>query len=245
MNCSIWKAIAVLVLVSSTGISIGTHAARATVVFNRAALESALGGPGSVENFEGYVIGSGQGDLLRTPVLYSGTIANSQGPNLVLPDITFIASDGGSLQWDGPNYFGSLSKELLTGPNSPTLTIDFSSPQRGFGVDIRSFASFATTASLQVFAADDTTVLGSATVSLPASGAPVFIGWEHFAGVGKALLTQSGGDVNWSPAIDNLQFANVPELPAAALWSVLVGTGLVTVVARRAWQRAMHGGAAT
>jgi hypothetical protein len=99
-------------------------------------------------------------------------IVAGQGPGLVVPGVTFI---GGPLQWSGANYFGSPSKGINS--NSQPLVIDFSATVTAFGVDLRAFAGFGDTATADVYASGDTTLIGSdGDIALNGEGIPVFFG---------------------------------------------------------------------
>jgi len=210
----------------------------AAVVLSRPALQVLIGGPGTLEDFETPSIGLN--NTINEPVttLNSTTIFAGQGPGLVIPGITILGPE--SMQWDGPAYYGSPSKELLTYnsfSNEPaTLTIDFNTALDAFGVDLRAFQGFGATATMQVYAADDTTLVGTAPYILSDTGVPVFAGWENSGGIGKVVLSQNS--FNWSPLIDNLEFGQTnavatPEFSAVVAWSVI---GLIGFFARP-WMR--------
>jgi hypothetical protein len=173
-------------------------------------LENLLGGQGTIEDFSAYNIADGGADGLGLNELNAGTIVNGQGPGLVQPDLDFTFGSGG-LQWDGKGYYGSPSKEILSGflAGQP-LTINFTSGAvTAFGVDLRAFTGFGATADMQVFALDGTTLIGEISgIALPNSGVPVFAGWYDPDGIGAVQLTQGGQP--WSPIIANLEYGTVP-----------------------------------
>ncbi len=165
------------------------------------------------------------------------SVCDSQGPGLVPQGVEFTFGSGGG-QWDGVGYDGAASQEILSGASpSPLLTITFTTLATGFGVDLRAFTGYPATATVTVFGLDDATVIGTiSNISLPASGASVFEGWEDFSGIGKVELTQTGE--NWSPILDSIEYgaahfsregAAVPE-PASL---VGVGLGLAAIAIRR------------
>ena len=130
-----------------------------------------------------------------------------------------ISADTEDYQWNPAGYTGSTSQEL-TASDDPFMTIDFLDPVAAVGIDLRAYTGIAHLALMQVFAANDVTVLGTiSAVPLSPTGEPVFFGWSHPAGIGKIVLNQSGNA--WSPLIDNLEFYPIPE-PAALIQACLV-----------------------
>lgn len=188
-------------------------------IASRVALQALLGGPGTVENFEAFSVpvGGAVGVTCNTGATLNATsICNDQGPGLVNLGIALNFTVG--LQWDGAGYFGSPSKEVLTG--GQPLIIDFTSAVGAFGLDLRAFSGFGATATMQVLGTDDTTVLGTISgIVLGSDGLPVFAGWDDVGGIGSVSLTQTGQF--WSPLIDNVEWGNntaqVPEPSSLAL----------------------------
>ena len=202
----------------------GIHRVSAgTIISDRTQLNTILGGSGVTENFENYNVPDGNGDGLQA-TLDSSTVVNGQGPGLVVNGVTFVAGSS-NLQWNGANYFGSPSKELVAGQ---PMNIDFSVPVNAFGLDLRAFTGFGDTATVTIFGTDDSTVLDTISpIGLAGTGVPVFFGYQDIAGIGKIELTQQSGF--WSPMIDNLTFAqsaaaSTPE-PSTVLGLGLLGLG--------------------
>ena len=203
----------------------GIHRVSAgTIISDRTQLNTILGGSGVTENFENYNVPDGNGDGLQA-TLDSSTVVNGQGPGLVVNGVTFVAGSS-NLQWNGANYFGSPSKELVA--LSQPMNIDFSVPVNAFGLDLRAFTGFGDTATVTIFGTDDSTVLDTISpIGLAGTGVPVFFGYQDIAGIGKIELTQQSGF--WSPMIDNLTFgqsaaASTPE-PSTVLGLGLLGLG--------------------
>ena len=203
----------------------GIHRVSAgTIISDRTQLNTILGGSGVTENFENYNVPDGNGDELQA-TLDSSTVVNGQGPGLVVNGVTFVAGSS-NLQWNGANYFGSPSKELVA--LSQTMNIDFSVPVNAFGLDLRAFTGFGDTATVTIFGTDDSTVLDTiSSIGLAGTGVPVFFGYQDIAGIGKIELTQQS--LSWSPMIDNLTFgqsaaASTPE-PSTVLGLGLLGLG--------------------
>ncbi|GBD52164.1 PEP-CTERM sorting domain-containing protein [Microcystis aeruginosa] len=203
----------------------GIHRVSAgTIISDRTQLNTILGGSGVTENFENYNVPDGDAQGLQAK-LDSSTVVNGQGPGLVVNGVTFVAGSS-NLQWNGANYFGSPSKELLA--NGQPMNIDFSVPVNAFGLDLRAYQGFGDTATVTIFGTDDSTVLDTISpIGLAGTGVPVFFGYQDIAGIGKIELTPQS--LPWSPIIDNLTFgqsaaASTPE-PSTVLGLGLLGLG--------------------
>lgn len=205
----------------------------AGLITSRTALETTLGGTGFIENFESYSFASE--DHINTLVsdLSFSTIVTGQGPGLVNPGLVFISSSG-HLQWDDVGYDGATSKEIVSAGQS--LTIQFTSGTvNAFGVDLRAFPGHGTTAEMQVFAEDNTTLLGTiSNIMLPTNGVPVFVGWQDASWIGEVNLTQATN--TWSPIIGNLEYGDPPAVPEPSSLALLSAATL-TLGSYISWQR--------
>ena len=119
--------------------------------------------------------------------------------------VEFASSPG--LVWNGDQLMGLVTKTL--GGQGPVLSIDFTTPTTAFGVDLETYDGFPNTVTVTVFAADDTTVLGTAPGISLADSNPVFVGFEDPNGIGLVLISSTGQP--FSAVIDNLTFGAVPE----------------------------------
>ena len=196
-------------------LSMSLAVAQAGPLTDRTQLTTLLVGPGTIETFEGFPVASGAAAGLGCSVLNSASVCGGQGPGLVVSGVNFTWGSGGG-QWDGAGYYGSTSKEILSGtPAGQPLVITFTSPVSGFGVDLRAFSGFPATATVSIYGSDDTTLIGAiAGIDLPSSGDLVFAGWWDSSGIGKVDLTQTGW--SWSPIIDNLEFGGGSAIPEPA-----------------------------
>jgi hypothetical protein len=205
--------------------------ANAGAIATRGALITALGGPGTLENFESFSVGNGAATALGSATLNSTSIVGGQGPGLVQSGLNFTFGTGG-LQWDGAGYFGSPSKEILSGsPAGQPLGIQFTGLVNAFGIDLRAFTGFGATATVNIFAPNDTTLIASVSgIALSSSGVPVFFGWQDAGGIGEVTLTQTGQP--WSPIIDNLEYGNAAtsSVPEPFTLSIF-GSGLAGALA--------------
>lgn len=149
------------------------------------------------------------------------------------PGLVFSGS-GSGFQWNDAGYFGAPSRELVA---DGVLLIDFQVAVTAMGLDLRTFTGFPETATVYVFAADDTTLIGTISgILLLTSGLPVFAGWEDAGGIGRFQLHQQFG-VSWSPILDNLEFGvGLQVIPEPSSFA-LIGLGLVALKAARRARR--------
>lgn len=202
--------------------------ARAQVLPDRTTLGIILGGSGTLVDFQTFSIADGTAQVFTgVNLLDATTIVSSQGPNLVPAGIAFHFH-GGSLDWEGPGYFGAPSREILSDIGS-TISFDFATPAIAFGLDLRSFTGFTATASVSMYAADHTTLIANVGgIFLPSTGLPVFFGYQAAGGIGLVVITQDSH--TWSAIIDNVEFSAIPEPPVLPL----LGGGLALLLA---WRR--------
>ena len=206
-------------------------AAHADPILSRSDLQTLLGGPGAVEDFESFVLGGGGvGFGCDTGDVFDATsTCNGQGPGLVDSNLRLLKDPEGGFQMDSAGYFGATSNEFLIGaPADQPLIIDFLSGVGAFGLDLRAFSGFAAVAQLIVYGLDDSTVLGLISdIVLGSDGISVFAGWSDISGIGSFSLTQTGQ--LWSPIVDNIEWGavSVPEPGTLALFGIgLFGMGL-------------------
>jgi hypothetical protein len=202
--------------------------ALAQVIADRTTLNSILGASAVTADFEGFSVASGNAtNVSGVTQLDNGTLVNGQGPALVPAGVTIIFPGGGNLQWNGAGYYSAPSREILTNVNN-AIEIQFTTAAKAFGVDLRAFAGYTETVTATVYAADKTTVLSTnSSLSPSSSGTALFYGYQSVSGIGKVVFSQTPN--NWSPIIDNLTFAAIPE-PATV--SLLAG-GLLLLAGHR------------
>jgi len=204
-----------------------TSAAYGGPILTRPDLMAALGGSGTLEDFEAFPVSPGISVGLDCSTLNSSSSCNGHS-GLVVPGVDFTFGSGGG-QWDGVGYLGAPSEEILSGsPGGQPLVITFTNPVNAFGLDLRAFTEFPASATLTIYGLDNTTIIGTiSNVNLSSDGSPVFEGWQDFAGIGQVSLTQTGQ--YWSPIIDNVEFglAQTPEPSSAALLGL--GLGVFTL----------------
>ena len=216
-----------VVVVSFSGIS------TAGPVLSRPALQTLLGGPGTLEDFEALLIGTA---TIESSVLNSTTIVGGQGPGLVVPGVNFNFISARDGQWNSVGWHGTTSQNIWSTHDqiggSPGLDIDFIVPVNAFGVDLSTFDLYPfLTATITIFGADDSTILATLPgIQAPANYLPpVFVGWEDSLGIGRVTL--DAGQV----LTDDLEFGTTGGTPIPEPASLLLfGTGLVGL---RAWRK--------
>jgi PEP-CTERM motif len=213
---------------------IGTadQAMAGAVVADRSDLNAILGSSAMNEGFETYSFGgeTNTATLLytngvSTTTLDSTTVANDQGPGLVIPGLSITDSSG--IQWNSTGYYG-LVTQSLSGGLGP-LVVSFTSLTTAFGLDLETYSGYPNTFTVTVYAQDDTTVLYTTSITASVPTPAVFFGYQDAGGIGAVSF--SNPSQGFSPVIDNVEFGSgvtsVPEPSTMVLAGIagLVGLG--------------------
>ena len=187
--------------------------ATATVIDTRAGLLAKLRTAAITEDFEGYQFPTNSAQKISFELDATTVIAN-QGPGLVKPGVRFIQSPPyEGLQWDRQFEYGLTSAALVS---DNKLIVDFTAPVNCVGFDLFWYWAMNPPyhpSTIEVYAADDGTLLYSADVRDPDPTNPYFFGFTDSRGVGRIVMfRQEGSDLGVSPMIDNLTFGFVPAL---------------------------------
>jgi hypothetical protein len=190
--------------------------AAAIVIETRATLLAQLGTAAVTEDFEGYQFPTNSAEKISTE-LDATTVIGAQGPALVKPGVRFIQSPPyEGLQWDRQFEYGLTSAALVS---DTKLIVDFMVPVNHVGLDLFWYWAMNPPwhpSTIQVYAADDSTLLYSADVRDPDPANPYFFGFSDSRGIGKIVMfRQEGSSLGVSPMIDNLTFGFVPSLSIA------------------------------
>ena len=193
----------------------------ATLVPDRATLNAILGTP-IVDDFETYLIAPGEFSL---PFVFldATTVVDEQGPGLVSDGVTY--SVPGNVVFVAEDFFVIGHSQGLVFGSIGAMEIDFVDPVPAFGLDWDPFDQFDPVV-FSVFAADDTTSLGTWVNPLVFGPLMPFFGVEHAAGIGKVIMGLPEGPR--FGFVDNVTYAPIPEPGTAVLASV--GACLVLVL---------------
>ncbi|MCD6051803.1 MAG: hypothetical protein K0Q55_3212, partial [Verrucomicrobia bacterium] len=160
LNFTGWKlALVAFILFLVTDLS-------AAVISSRAVLAARLESAAVTEDFESFVFPD-EAALRVGVILDASSIIAGQGPGLVKPGVRLSAPDAEmatwrGLQWDRQFSYGLQSAAMVT---DGRLVADFTVPVTHVGFDMFWFNvgnPLATPSTVQVYAADDTTLLYSA-----------------------------------------------------------------------------------
>lgn len=188
--------------------------AQAGPVPDRTTLQGILGGGGTLEDFEGLDVQIGGQYSDDVGSLSSTTTFAGSGPGLVQPGASYNAR---YLYWNGPGYYGLITKTLGDAAGDRPLTITYSTPVTAMGFDIQGYLGFDAAGTATVFDTNGD-LLGSAPIDRG------FFGWENSGGIGSVTISSPLGYI----LIDNHLFG-VPSPAAASLF----GLGGLALARRR------------
>ena len=187
----------------------------ASVVTSREELAGQLGAAAITENFEGFVLAPDTAARVGT-VLDSNSVVSGQGPGLVQPGLRFTQSPAGEgLQWDRQFGYGLLSEALVS---DNKMIVDFTTPVTHVGFDMFWYHTQyppANPSTIQVFAADQVTLLYTTNIFEPFAPDAYFFGYANTNTIGRVILFRDeGGSLGVTALIDNLTFGFAPTLSA-------------------------------
>lgn len=193
----------------------------AQVLANRAALSGRLNSS-VTEDFEGYSIAPANGELLWILSLDENSLAGGQGPGLVLDGCTYSCNDT-CLQWNGPQYYGTPSKTLVSDASDGVLTLTYDAPMSGVGFDLLAYQGSPDSVIVTVYDWSGAVIHTSAPISVPGPS-PVFFGYQA-AAIGKVTIDSQ---VNaWSSLIDDHQYGR--SGPTLTMSGACPGPAVLTV----------------
>ena len=183
------------------------------VLPSRSALLSQLGSAAVTEKFESYLFPTNTAKRVGAAVDATSVI-DGQGPGLVVQGVRFLESPRGEgLQWDRQFEYGLQSAALCS---ETRLIVDFTTPVTHAGFDMFWFDvpnTILDPSTVQVFAADDVSMLYATNIVLPRAPNSVFFGFTENRGIGRIVLfIEDIEGFDPGPLIDNLTFGFVPSL---------------------------------
>jgi len=194
------------------------------VIESRTELLSQLGANAVTEDFESYVFPDYSSQRVGTNV-DAGSVIDGQGPGLVKSGVRFIQQPPGEgLQWDRQFDYLTTSAAMVS---DDKLIVDFTIPVSHAGLDLFWFnygVHPSHPSTIQVFAADDVTLLFSTNIFEPLAPDSYFFGYTDSQKIGRIVLFRDeGGELGVSPMIDNLTFGLVQAATAPLLSIALNG----------------------
>lgn len=200
------------------------------VIESRADLLAQLGPAAITEDFEAYKFPTNTAERVGTEVDATSVI-DGQGPGLVQAGVRFIQAPAGEgLQWDRQFQYGLTSAAMVS---DSELIVDFTVPVSHAGFNMFWFDvgfPLANPSTVQVYAADDVTMLYSTNIFEPFAPDSYFFGYTDSRGIGRIVLFRDeGDDLGVSPMIDNLTFGFVPESTVGPLLSIALSGQQVTL----------------
>ena len=213
-------------LIGAVGVVFGlAMVAPAQQIDNRVDLNALLaGGVYYEEAFEAFNIASGSAVITDSSNLSSTSVVSGQGPGLVEPGAIYETDNVNDLlQWDGANYYGSTSEEILAAGNE--MAVNYTMNVNAMGMDLRAFLGFGDTYTADVY--NGSTLVGTYAGTLANDGSSTFFGWQNAAGITSVDFFGSG-NLGWSPIIDNHTYGlmTAPE-PASLSFLALGGLALL------------------
>lgn len=167
-------------------------------IASRTDLNNLLGGGGTTDDFEAFNISDGGAVSSGNTVLDETTVYQGQGPGLVNDGASYLtASD---LQWNGHNYFSLPTRTILSNSGDRQIVIRYDTFTTAMGVDVLAFSGYGDSAVVEVFDSAGANI-GTMTVTIPGDASPLFIGFEHAAGIGSVRLTHANWP--WSPILND------------------------------------------
>jgi hypothetical protein len=207
--------------------------ASGTLIESRSDLLTQLGAAAVTEDFEAYIFPDYSARRVGTQV-DAASVIDGQGPGLVKPGVRFIQQPAGEgLQWDRQFEYGTTSAAMVS---DDKLIVDFTVPVSHVGFDMFWFNvgyPLADPSTVQVYAANDVTLLYTTNIAEPFAPDSYFFGYADSGnGIGRIVLFRDEGEgfLGVSPMIDNLTFGAVPGATAAGISNYLSLDFSLTVI---------------
>ncbi|NQU47759.1 MAG: hypothetical protein HQ519_03855 [Planctomycetes bacterium] len=163
------------------------------------------------EDFETYIVGASAASTLGVLALDDTTIsASGQGPNLVQDGVSYFCT-GGSMQWNGPNYYGLITKTLMANTIDGDLWLGYDSPQSSVSFSLSVFSGYPDVATIFVYNTSGALLHSSGPISIPGPTPVPF----SFSGSNIGLVSIDGTSYSWSPCIDQHAFSGGLSLTSA------------------------------
>lgn len=173
----------------------------AQVIPNRAAMNGRLNNT-VVEDFESYNVPVGSAGTVGHLALDENTVSgDGQGPGLVLDGCSYSCNFN-DLQWNGRDYWGAWSQNILTLSPDGILTLTYDTPVTVIGFDMSALQGWGDSAIVTVYNGSGSVIYTSSPISVPGPS-PVFFGYSA-ASIGKVTIDSQA--LPWGTLIDNNEY---------------------------------------
>jgi len=153
------------------------------------------------EDFESYVVATGNAENTGVFSIDDTTITGTgQGPGLVADGVTYRCNGGAGMQWNGPAWFGQVSKNVLGNTSDGAVYFDLDAPATSVSFDLSAFDGFPDNAVMTIRNSGGSVIFTSGSISLP-SATPVPF---SYSGSDIRFVEIQGSNFSWSPILDNL-----------------------------------------
>ncbi|NQU50263.1 MAG: hypothetical protein HQ519_16555 [Planctomycetes bacterium] len=151
----------------------------------------------SYEGFEAYGVGAGNAEVLDISYLDEFAIANGQGPGLVIDGCSYSAT---TLQWNGPGWYGQVSKDILS--NSGPLVLTYDNPVTSFSFTLNAYDGYGDTGTAYVYDSSNNLVATLGPFSLPDGSHVPY----SYSGADIKRVDIVGSTYSWGPILDEHVF---------------------------------------
>lgn len=165
---------------------------------------SAVGGgtqaASTTEFFQTYNLPPAGAENLMITSLDENSIANGQGPGLVLDGCVYSCNN--TLQWNDGGYYGQPSRDILANSGDGLLVLKYDVAVQSMSLTLHAFDGYADNTTIKVYNTGGALIHTSAGIAVPnAAGVPF-----SFAGANIGSVTIQSNTWSWSTIIDNHVF---------------------------------------
>lgn len=155
----------------------------------------------TVEDFESFFLVLGGAETLSVTDLDENSFVNGQGPGLV-QDGCVYSCNAGSLQWNGQNYYGMPTQNLMANSGDGLLILQYDAPVNSVSFDLRAFQGYPDSAVVSVFDGNGALIHASAPLAVPGPAGVPFA----FAAAAIGSVQIQSQSWTWSPMLDDHVF---------------------------------------
>lgn len=212
-----------------------------------ASLLAASASAQTLETFETYAgLGSGATGI-GVMSLDENTIANGQGPGLVLDGCVYSCL-ANALQWNGAGYFGAPSQAILANSGDGLLILTYDTPVSAMSLELLAFNGYSDSTVVKVYNGSMALIYTSPAISVP-DATPVPFSYSA-ASIGKVEIQSTV--FGWSTIIDNHEYGrggptlsmtgNCPGLSTATVTGATPNSNVAIAISLNAGSFTIPGG---